>query len=772
MAIEKSAKILKMKISYHIIFALGLFLAFGCNVTKHIPEGERLYIGGKVEVIDSTNEISGKKKIEKELESILRPKPNRKFLGTRARVFYHLTIKEPKKKKGLRNWLKNKIGEPPVYESRLNTNHNEKIIANFLENKGYFKVKTSAETEVQNKKVKAHYKVHLGVQYKIAKVTFSQDSSKIAQDVLASKEESLLKQGDAYNLDIIKAERVRIDNYLKELGYYYFNDDWLIVQVDSSIGNQSVSLHIKVKDETPLQAKRVYDIGKVYVYTNYNINEGLDSLKNDFLLYEDLHIADEEAQYKPQLFRRMLIFNSGETYNRDYQNKSLNRLLNLGTFGFVSNQFKISEDNPNALDTYYYLTPLKKKSIRLELTGKTTSANFAGSEINLNRTQRNTFKGAERLTISAFGGFDFQISGQNRGYNIFRFGTDATLILPKLLLPFKIKNDNGFVPRTKMILGYEMQLRTKLYAINSLKFSYGYLWKKSVKKEHQLQALDINYLSPVYIKEEYLEQTALNPALARVTDKQLIFGPTYTFTFTNTMEDKKNTFYFRNNIEAVGNFAGLVSRANVKQGAQRDFLGVAFSQYLKLESDFRDYFKLGKNTQLAGRVVVGVGLPYGNSEQLPFIKQFFSGGTNSVRAFRARSIGPGSYDGQTSSSSFLPDQSGDIKLELNAELRTKLFSVVHGALFVDAGNIWLFNEDENLPGANFTKDFYRELAVGVGAGLRFDFSFLILRTDLAFPIRNPTLPDGERWTFNQIDFGSGSWRKQNLVFNLAIGYPF
>lgn len=761
-----------MKISYYILFFLVLFSVFGCNVQKHITEGERLYIGGHVEIMDTSNMVKGKKKLERDLKGLLRPKPNKKFFGTRARLYYYYTIKEPRKEKGLRNWLKNKIGEPPVYESRLNTELNEKIIANYLENNGYFRVKTSSNTEEKNKKVKAFYEVNLGSQYEIEKITFPKDSSQISQHILKSKEESLLNVGDAYSLDKIKAERTRIDNYLKELGYYYFNDDWIIIQVDSSLGNYKVSLNVKVKDEIPQQAKKVYEIGKIYVFTNYNINDDIDNLSEDLSVYEDIYIEDEEALYKPKMFKRMLIFNSGEIYRRSYQNKSLNRLLNLGTFGFVSNRFRISEENPNALDTYYYLTPLKKKSIRLELIGKTTSANFAGSEINLNRTQRNTFKGAERLTISAFGGFDFQISGRNRGYNIFRFGTEATLIFPKLLSPFQKENDSGFVPRTRVMVGYEMQLRTQLYALNSLKFSFGYLWKQSVKKEHQLNALDINYVSPVYIRDEYLEQIELNPALARVTDKQLIFGPSYTFTFTNTMEDKKNTFYFRNNVEAAGNFAGLVSRANVQTDNQREFLGVAFSQYVKLESDFRDYFKLGKNSMLAGRVVVGVGLPYGNSEQLPFIKQFFSGGTNSVRAFRARSIGPGSYNQQTNPTGFLPDQAGDIKLEFNAEFRTKLFSIVHGALFVDAGNIWLFNEDDNLPGANFTKDFYSELAVGVGAGLRFDLSFLVLRTDLAFPIRNPMLPQNERWVFNQIDFGSGSWRRQNLVFNLAIGYPF
>lgn len=171
---------------------------------------------------------------------------------------------------------------------------------------------------------------------------------------------------------------------------------------------------------------------------------------------------------------------------------------------------------------------------------------------------------------------------------------------------------------------------------------------------------------------------------------------------------------------------------------------------------------------MASRIIAGVGVPYGNSDQMPFIKQFFIGGTNSIRAFRARSIGPGTFFEDRDSNTFLPDQSGDLKLELNTEYRAKLFSVVHGAIFVDAGNIWLMNKDDQRPGAEFTGKFYEQLAVGTGAGLRFDLSFLILRLDLAFPLRKPYLPEGNRWVLDQISFGDSGWRKENLVFNLAI----
>jgi len=328
------------------------------------------------------------------------------------------------------------------------------------------------------------------------------------------------------------------------------------------------------------------------------------------------------------------------------------------------------------------------------------------------------------------------------------------------------------VPHTQAKIGYEKQTRIELYSLNSLKSSFGYLWKQNVHKEHGLSVVNIHYVRSSNITDEYQKQIDSNPTLARVTEKQFIFGPSYTYTYTNTMEQEmKNTIYFQGGIDIAGNLVGLITGANLNTGNQRELLGVAFSQYVKLESDFRHYLKLGRKSQLASRLILGAGLPYGNSDQLPFIKQFFAGGINGLRAFNARSVGPGSYVPPIDSTSFLLDQSGDLKLEMSAELRTKLFSIVQGALFVDAGNIWLLNENADKPGAAISKNFLKEIAVGVGTGLRFDFSFLILRFDLAFPIRNPN-SDGNRWVINQIDLGNKQWRSDNLVLNLAIGYPF
>lgn len=759
----------------YILFYLILTLLFSaCSNLKYLPEGELLYVGGKVDV--EGEKISGreKKQLEENLEDLLRPRPNSKILGLRPKLYFYNIAGEPKKEKGFKYWLKNKMGEPPVLFSQVNMEYNEDLLQNFVENKGFFNAKTSSDSTTRNKKVTTEYSVTLNNRYLIKEVSFPKDSSQITAAVSSIRENSFLKPGNPYDLDVIKAERVRIDANLKENGYYYFNPDYLLVQVDSTIGNREVSLRLKVKNETPEKAKNIYKINNIYVYPDYSITEDtLSETAAAAVKFKDFTIIDPEKKFKPQIFERSLQFEKGEPYNRTDHNKSLNRLVNLGTFKFVKNQFKESDSIENGLDAYYFLTPLPKKSIRLELLGKTNSANYAGSEINLNWSNRNTFRGAELLTISAFGGFEVQVSGLNKGFNVYRIGTEAALIWPKLLTPFKLESSSAFVPRTKASLGYEFQTRSKLYSLNSFKTSFGYLWKENIRTEHQLNILNINYVNPLKVTQLYEDQIALNPTLGKVIEKQLIFGPTYTYTFTNTMKtEKTSTFYYQGGIDLAGTMAGLLTGADIDSGTPETIFGVAFSQYAKLENDFRHYFKLGLRSQLASRIIIGAGVPYGNSKELPFIKQFFVGGTNSIRAFRARSIGPGTFRQETDASSFLPDESGDLKLELNTELRTDLFSIVKGALFVDAGNIWLMNENPDKPGAKFSKDFLKELAVGTGVGLRFDFSFLILRTDLAFPLRKPYLPEGERWVLDKINFGDKQWRKENLVFNLAIGYPF
>jgi len=754
---------------------LLILLSFGCSNTKFLPEGDLLYTGGSVKVQDSLLKKKERKKLEKELEGMLRPKPNSKILGLRPKLYIFNVVGEPKKEKGLKHWLRTKVGEPPVLFSQVDLQYNANILQNYSENRGYFKTRTASDSTRSKKKASAEYVVRPGVQYKIRNVIFPEDSTKVAQAIRrASKRWSTLKAGDPYDLDVIKGERERIDAKLKEHGFYFFGPDYLLVKVDSTVGKYQVDLRVIVKDETPKQAKEMFTINDIVIYPNYSIRtDTLKHKESDIIQHNDFTIIDSAKTFNPRIFDRTLYFKKGDIYNRTDHNLSLNRLVNMGTFKFVKNEFKLADTLNNSLNAYYFLTPLPKKSIRVEVLGKTNSANYTGTELNVNWSNRNTFKGAELLTVSAFGGLEVQVSGLNRGYDVYRVGTEVNLIWPRFITPFKVVVPGGFVPRTKATLGYEYQNCTKLYSLNNFKVSFCYLWKENIRKEHQLNITEITYVSPTNVTDLYLRDAELRPSLERVIEKQLIFGPNYAYTYTNTMrKSKRNTIYFKGSVDLSGNVAGLLSGSNIRKGDTTTVFGVPFSQYVKMESDFRHYLKLGDNTQLASRFLVGAGYAYGNSKQMPFIKQFFIGGTNSIRAFRARSIGPGTYNPNVSTSNFLPDQSGDLKLEMNTEYRAKLFSVVHGAVFVDAGNIWLLNKDSEKPGAEFTSKFLDQIAIGTGVGLRFDLSFLVLRTDLAFPLRKPYLPDGQRWVLDDINFGNSGWRRENLVFNLAIGYPF
>lgn len=762
---------------YYLLF-IALLFAYGCSNTKYLAEGEMLYTGGEVTVKDSLISSKERKVIKQQLEGLLRPKPNKSFLGLRIKLYIYNIAGEPKKEKGFRFWLRNKVGEPPVLFSQVDRDYNADVLQNYVENQGYFQTRTTTDSVSKSRRAKAIYKVVTGKQYTIRKVIFPKDTMTSALDstIAAVKRRSFLKKGQPYSLDVIKQERERIDQRLKNKGYYYFNPDFLLVQVDSTVGNHEVDLIVKVKEETPERARKVYKINDIYVYPNYSLSNVKDTVRHStdsIQKYKDFTIIDPEHTFRPIIFDRTLFFHKGDKYSRKDHNLSLNRLVSLGTFKFVKNEFRLSKTEENSLDAYYYLTPLERKSLRFEVLGKSNSANYNGSEVNVNWSNRSAFRAAELVNVSVFGGLEVQVAGQNKGFNVYRVGGETSITWPRFISPIKIADSSAFIPRTRALVSYEYQKRQKLYALNSFKGSFGYLWKDNPRVEHQLMVTDINYVSPANVTPLYQQMADNNQALQKVIDKQLIFGPTYSYTYTNTAQKRKeNTFYYKGSFDLAGTIAGLATGANVKKGKESHVLGVAFSQFIKMEHDFRHYLKLSEKTQLATRFVAGIGMPYGNSTELPFIRQFFIGGANSIRAFRARSIGPGTFRPEVDASDFLPDQSGDIKLEMSTEYRAKLFSIVHGALFVDAGNIWLWNDDPDKPGGKFSKDFLSEMAVGTGAGLRFDLSFLVLRFDLAFPLRKPYLPESERWVIKDIDFGSKYWRRENLVFNIAIGYPF
>ena len=763
---------MKEVIKLSLLILICSFVA-ACSNTRHLKSGQNLYVGAEININpDSSFRIDDQKEVKKTLESKTRPRPNKKILGMRFKLGMYNLAGEPKKPKGFRNWLRNKIGEPPVLLSEVKLGYNNAVLESYLISQGYLQADVLGDTVVKSKRAKAIYTVNTGNRYKINSITFPQDSAGIARIINQNASKTLLKVGDNYDLDVFKNERIRIDDDLKQAGYFYFSPDYLILQVDSTIGKNLVDIRLRVKDIAPDAGLKPYTINDINIYPNYSLRRDSQLRKSEPELYKDFKIYDPRKTYKTNLFDRLVFFKKDELYNRTDHNQSLNRMVNIGTFQYVKAEFvPLDSFRNNQLDLNIYLTPLKKKSLSFSATGTSKSNNFVGSELKVTQTTRNLFRGAEQLDVSVSGGFETQVSGQSQGRNSFSFTTEAKLSFPRLIVPFfHFESTNAFIPRTIASVSYQLLKRGSLYNLNSIKGEYGYNWKENQYKEHTFNPISINYVNS---KVTALDSAGLFdsiPDLRRVLEPQFIIGSNYNFTFTNQMEDnRRNNMFFYGSVETGGNVVGLFAKEN--DLGKKEIFGTNLTQFVRLEADFRDYFKITRNLIWANRLNFGYGYAYGNSTSLPFVRQFFAGGSNDIRAFQARSLGPGTSSIPTTE--IYADQSGDIKAMFNTELRFKLVSILHGAIFADAGNVWLRQEDPEKPGSGFKfKNVLNEMAVGTGVGLRLDATIFVIRLDVAFPIRKPYLPPGERWVIDEVDFGDKQWRKDNIIYNIGIGYPF
>jgi outer membrane protein assembly factor BamA len=781
-----------MKMKGMKLWVAGLCLVVclsACHESKYLTAGQTLYTGNVVKIESSVPmKNKEKKRLRDELGDLLRPKLNGKFLGFRLKLWIYNIAGTPKKDRGFKHWLKYKMGEAPVLASESLIKKNADVLQNHLENKGWFHDTVVTDTKVKDKHLTAMYTAQIGPRYVLRNISFPTDSTDMLGRTIDSvwrgafsrrrqrrqndtlRRRSLLKPGDFYDLAVIRQERERIDGRLKNRGFFFFNPDDIIVNADTMVGGHQVDLRLDLKDETPDAAFNAYHIGNVVVFANYDIRSDT-SLKRAYTTPEGYHIIDTAHFLRTLVFQKTLVFKPGDLYRRDDHNLSLSRLVSLGVFKFVKARFQPASeaDTNSVLDAYYYLTPGAKKSIRFEASGLTRSDNTTGTELSLSWRHRNFFRGAELFTASVYGGLEEQFIGLGQKVSTRRAGLDLNLYIPRIISPFDLNTSSAFVPKTRINMAYDIFDRSSEYTLRSARGSFGYIFKNRLNSENQLTILGINYVRPTHIDPLYQKRLDSNIMLARAIEKQFIIGPSYNFNYNSQTRTNRrlNNFYFNGTVDLSNNLVGILSGANAEKGKVRELFNVPLAQFVRLEADFRHYLRLGQYSQFVSRITGGIGIAYGNSVALPFIKQFFAGGTNDIRAFRSRALGPGSYyAGNPNQIPLLPDQPGDIKLEMNFEYRCKLFSLVRWAVFTDMGNVWTRRSDSSRTGAQFTGHFLNDVAVGVGTGLRFDLSILVLRVDVAAPVRFPWVEGDKKWNFHAVTDIS------NMVLNLAIGYPF
>lgn len=758
---------------YFILLAVALS---ACSAKKFVPESERLYTPPEIKYIQE-KKVKYKNIAESKVNEIMRPEPNGSILGSRPQLWIWYKFSKPGEPADSGGWIKRKLGKPPVYISQTNPDAIVKAINAALYNKGFFDSYASWQLKEEGKTATYIYTINLFQPYRIASVKWPSDSSEITRTMLEDTASTLLRVRRRYDLERLTEERQRIDGRLKEKGYYFFSDKHLNYRMDTTIGQRTVKLFVYYKKDAPPSALVPYSIRRVNVYTNYSLSG--DTIPYEEVIVDSVHFYQRTNYLRPLPIKRAIFFSDRKPYSRTDHNLTLSRLSDLGVFKFVNVKLTTSDSASRFLDVNIQLTPSPKKSIGVEITGATKSNNFIGPALNVRFRNRNAMRGAELLVVNLATSFETQFNGPFKGQYTYEFNPKVELYIPRFLLPPKLVNTKSmFVPKTRFTLDYSYTSRVNYFNIQSTRFGYGYKWKPSLALDHDIGVFNLTYFNINKESQAFMELLGDNLFLRRRFEKQFIEGITYNFMYNEQVIPKvKHPFYIGVNAELAGSLLALSNIGKTRTNGQPfQIFGVNYAQFARLEVDLRKYFKFDRRQRryVATRFLAGWGLPFGNSMVMPYIRQFFSGGAYSVRGFPSFSLGPGRYYPPDSlRSGFYLQQGGEIKLEANAEYRFSFNRIFKGAFFADAGNTWLNKVNAELPGAEFKfSDFHKSTAVGVGFGLRVDVQFFVLRLDLGMPVRKPWMPDGQQWRFKAIDFGSPTWRKENLVFNLAFGYPF
>ena len=662
---NSTLRMLRRKHIYYIFLLLLIAVCYSCSVNKYIPENELLYTGAELKTQSDTS-IRKQKAIDQDLSLLLTPEPNSTFLGTRLRLFYH--YKSQKKKPGfIIKWLNKKFGEKPVYLSDVNRDRIKEVMLNRLENKGFFYSEVSPKIDSTTKYASLEYNVTLSRPYRLEHFELDKDSLPIYEDIAETLEKSKIKEGDLFDLEVMKAERERIDLALKRKGYYNFNPDFLVFEADTNrYDNKRFDLFLRLKKEVPKKSIVPYVIDSITVFPNYSVNT--DSITSLPLNFKDLTIIQKEEFFKPKRLEPYILFKKGQKYDSEKSRLTANRLSSIGSYKFVNILFNekdtVPTDGNMGLDAEIHLSPLTKKSLRTELQAVTKSNGLTGPGIAVTYNNRNLFKGGETLSITGNFAYETQVTSvDNEGLTSIAGGIKVDLSIPRLV-PFSSRLFDHAVPKTKISLGADILQRSLFYTLTSFNTSFGYTWNQNRFVTHALNPVSITSVDLTNSSEEFDAILDDNPFLRSSFEQQFIVGLNYVFTYNELVDkNKKRPIFFSADIDIAGNSLNLLT------GGKSEVFGLEYAQFAKADVDFRYYYKWGKEQSLVSRVFAGWGIPYGNSNTLPFVKQFFSGGPYSVRAFRIRSLGPGTFAPENSGRTSFFDQSGNLRLEANLEYR-------------------------------------------------------------------------------------------------------
>ena len=791
-------------IRYMMLVAMVMTIV-SCSVTRDLPEGTYLLSSVRFEE-DKSVPRDRRITVDKDgLDTYVRQSPNKKIFGLDFYVWVYEHA-NPEKHDWWNNF-KRKIGEEPVLLDSALTVKSVQNLETYLQTRGYFSsdVECKVDTIAKRRRVKMTYKIEQGLPTRIDSLSYDFRDSSLRSVILADTAVSLLNRGDILDISRLDDERNRIAAWLNNRGYFDFTANNISYDVDTTERGLDAAVTMIVRPTLVGYNERggqIYENNAVYRLRNINIYPTYDPMLRstsgfkadaviDTTYYNGLTIIRDlntTPQLRNAVLRRTVPLYPNYIYNASQISRTNKELMSMG---FFSNS-KVAFDRVNQGDSYLtfigeeaekntlvdsreryldcniYVTPALKQSMKVEVEASTTST-FYGLAATLGYSNTNAFRGAEAFDISARFGFEFMYARDVQKRSAQELGLTLGLSFPRFLSPFWNKPGMKIShPRTRLELAFDYQNRP-YYCRNIFTTRWAYSWQQGARSSLVIRPVDINWIDVKSVDEAFLSDID-NQYLRTSFESQLTAGLSASWVYnTQRSNFDQNVTVVRANLETAGNLLQglekLFSHPAEGKGYYEIF-GIRYSQYVRADLSASHKIDLGHKMALAGRLFGGVGVTYGNSmgRSIPFDRMFYCGGANSMRGWVPRTLGPGNKP-EVHDNTY-PAQVGDVRLEANLEFRFPIWWIFNAAVFVDAGNVWYLRDTEdNNPEEVFHFDnFYRQLGLNTGVGLRIDVTFIVLRLDLGIQLHNPGRPVGERWIHN--------FKWKNMALNFGVGYPF
>jgi outer membrane protein assembly factor BamA len=780
------------------LFCGLVFFLSSCRVAKNLPENQSLLVKNNF-IFPKNTPGKVREKFKGDLPKIAGQKPNIRVFGFMpARMWLYYAATHSKKLTKFKQWIIDKVGEAPaILDSALIEKGREQM-ETYIFNLGYFHNNVTDTVITKNKKTTVNYYVTPGPVWTIGQIELPKGHTACDSIVRENWRKSLLHTGDHFDMTNAKNERERIETLLRNYGFFTFSREYVGFDYDTFSTPGIINIKENILPPAEGQEHQQYRMNNIYIISDFSGDILNDTVKRDTLVVGEYRLIAAKWEFKKKVLLDAIAFKKDELYSKEREQKTINNFTKMGTFKFISLDYSKAKDREgNYLNCKISLTPAKKSSIGWGADIDVTDEGLFGTNANVSYQNKNLSKRADQLIIDASGGVQVRFGPEpDEKAKVqlmdITLSLGVTYYLNKFLIPFRSKIFSPNVnPKTRFSVRYTFDHRYDfdslgnvlfLYQLHNFNAEFGYEWNKNTdnyKTSYLLNPITFDFYLLPEVGSEFTQRLDEDPILKSSFQEQIIIGPNYTFTYNNqkTPADKKY-MHLRIGLETAGNVidAAFKMASTHDQNDSAFLIGNRpFSQYFRVEVDWANFIRMTNHSLFAIRTFAGVGVPYGNSVTLPFIKQFYVGGPDDLRGFLTREIGPGSF---VDTSVFDPEkgpkandvgffnQTGDIKLEANAEIRFDIYKWLKGAIFTDAGNVWTLNKDA-VPGGNFSfTRFWSEFAVDAGPGIRLDFGFFVVRFDYGFPLRDPRRVIGQRWQFqNAVAFKNGQ-------LQLAINYPF